>query len=31
MDFGGAIFFTDYSIGPTALGRAMGERGFARS
>ena len=28
MDFGGAIFFTDYSIGPAALGRALEERGF---
>jgi probable F420-dependent oxidoreductase len=28
MDFGGAIFFTDYSIGPVALGRALEERGF---
>jgi len=25
---GGAIFFTDYSIGPVALGRALEERGF---
>ncbi|HEX7787808.1 MAG TPA: LLM class F420-dependent oxidoreductase [Methylomirabilota bacterium] len=28
MDLGGAIFFTDYSIGPVALGRALEERGF---
>jgi probable F420-dependent oxidoreductase len=28
MDLGGAIFFTDYSIGPAALGRALEERGF---
>jgi probable F420-dependent oxidoreductase len=28
MDFGAAIFFTDYSIGPAALGRALEERGF---
>ncbi len=28
MDFGAAIFFTDYSIGPVALGRALEERGF---
>jgi probable F420-dependent oxidoreductase len=28
MDFGGTIFFTDYSIGPAALGRALEERGF---
>ena len=28
MDFGATIFFTDYSIGPVALGRALGERGF---
>ena len=29
MDFGAAIFFTDYSIGPAALGRALEERGFS--
>jgi probable F420-dependent oxidoreductase len=28
MEFGAAIFFTDYSIGPVALGRALEERGF---
>jgi probable F420-dependent oxidoreductase len=28
MDYGVAIFFTDYSIGPVAMGRAMEERGF---
>ena len=28
MDFGAAIFFTDYSIGPAALARALEERGF---
>src|SRR3981189_2002331 len=28
MDVGAAIFFTDYSIGPAALGRALEERGF---
>lgn len=28
MDFGAAIFFTDYSSGPAALGRALEERGF---
>jgi probable F420-dependent oxidoreductase len=28
MDTGAAIFFTDYSIGPAALGRALEERGF---
>src|ERR1700752_710800 len=28
MDFGAAIFFTDYSIGPAPLGRALEERGF---
>src|SRR5512134_1417939 len=28
MDAGAAIFFTDYSIGPAALGRALEERGF---
>src|SRR5437870_12942057 len=28
MDFGAAIFFTDYSMGPAELGRAMEERGF---
>jgi probable F420-dependent oxidoreductase len=27
MDFGAAIFFTDYSIGPAELGRALEERG----
>ena len=28
MDAGAAIFFTDYSIGPVELGRALEERGF---
>jgi alkanesulfonate monooxygenase SsuD/methylene tetrahydromethanopterin reductase-like flavin-dependent oxidoreductase (luciferase family) len=28
MDFGAAIFFTDYSLGPAELGRALEERGF---
>ena len=28
MDFGAAIFFTDYSMGPVELGRALEERGF---
>jgi alkanesulfonate monooxygenase SsuD/methylene tetrahydromethanopterin reductase-like flavin-dependent oxidoreductase (luciferase family) len=28
MDIGAAIFFTDYSMGPAELGRAMEERGF---
>ena len=28
MEFGAAIFFTDYSIGPAALGGALEERGF---
>jgi len=28
MDFGAAIFFTDYSIGPAELGRALEQRGF---
>jgi probable F420-dependent oxidoreductase len=28
MDVGAAIFFTDYSIGPVALGHALEERGF---
>src|SRR4029453_13397098 len=28
MDIGAAIFFTDYSMGPGELGRAMEERGF---
>ena len=28
MRFGVSIFFTDYSIGPAALGRALEERGF---
>jgi probable F420-dependent oxidoreductase len=28
MEFGAAIFFTDYSMGPAALGRALEERGF---
>ena len=28
MEFGAAIFFTDYSIGPVELGRALEERGF---
>lgn len=29
MEFGAAIFFTDYSIGPAAVGRALEERGDA--
>ena len=28
MDAGAAIFFTDYSIGPAELGRALEERGL---
>ena len=28
MDYGAATFFTDYSMGPVALGRALEERGF---
>jgi probable F420-dependent oxidoreductase len=28
MDFGAAMFFTDYSMSPAALGRALEERGF---
>src|SRR6516162_6664767 len=28
MNFGAAIFFTDYSMGPAELGRALEERGF---
>src|SRR5687767_13571824 len=28
MDFGAAIFFTDYSMAPAELGRALEERGF---
>ena len=28
MDVGAAIFFTDYSMGPVELGRALEERGF---
>ena len=28
MDFGAAIFFTDYSMGPAELGRALEERDF---
>jgi len=28
MNFGASIFFTDYSITPSALGKAMEERGF---
>jgi probable F420-dependent oxidoreductase len=28
MDFGAAIFFTDYSIGPAAFAQALEERGF---
>jgi probable F420-dependent oxidoreductase len=28
MEFGAAIFFTDYSLGPGELGRALEERGF---
>ena len=28
MDFGAAIFFTDYAMRPAALGRALEERGF---
>jgi hypothetical protein len=26
MEFGAAMFFTDYSVGPAALGRALEER-----
>lgn len=28
MHFGAAIFFTDYSIGPVELARALEERGY---
>src|SRR5262245_59546470 len=28
MQFGAAIFFTDYAMGPVELGRALEERGF---
>jgi probable F420-dependent oxidoreductase len=28
MDYGGAIFFTDYSFGPVEMGTALEERGF---
>src|SRR5271167_2272263 len=28
MDFGAAMFFTDYSMGPAELGRALEARGF---
>ncbi len=28
MDFGAAMFFADYSIGPAELGRALEQRGF---
>ena len=28
MDYGAAIFFADYSMGPVQLGRALEERGF---
>ena len=28
MDFGAAIFFTDYSMTPAELGPALEERGF---
>jgi len=28
MEFGAAIFFTDYAMSPAALGRALEERGF---
>ena len=28
MDFGAAMFFTDYSMGPAELGRALEPRGF---
>jgi probable F420-dependent oxidoreductase len=28
MDFGAAMFFTDYAMNPTDLGRALEERGF---
>jgi Luciferase-like monooxygenase len=28
MDFGAAMFFTDYSMSPAELGRALEERGF---
>src|SRR4051794_19172847 len=28
MEYGAAIFFTDYSMGPAELGRALEQRGF---
>jgi probable F420-dependent oxidoreductase len=28
MEFGAAVFFTDYAMGPVELGRALEERGF---
>jgi hypothetical protein len=28
MDFGAAMFFTDYSMSPTALAQALEARGF---
>ena len=28
MEFGAAIFFTDYAMGPVELGRTLEERGF---
>ena len=28
MEYGVAIFFTDYSIGPAEMGTALEERGF---
>jgi len=28
MQIGAAMFFTDYSMAPTDLGRALEERGF---
>ena len=28
MDIGASMFFTDYSMSPAALGRALEERGF---
>ena len=31
MEFGAAIFFTDYSMGPVELGHALEERGFDHS
>ena len=31
MEFGAAIFLTDYAMGPVELGRALEERGWNRS